>query len=70
MGLAVILAIPAPNLLTLVIALAGPWAMGWHMAWQLSRFDASDNAGLLKLFRSNRDAGLLPVLFSAVALAL
>jgi 4-hydroxybenzoate polyprenyltransferase len=44
--------------------------MGWHMAWQLTRFDPSDNAGLLRLFRSNRDAGLLPVLFSAVALAL
>jgi len=70
MGLAVLLATRDRSVLSLVVALGGPWAMGWHMAWQLTRFDPSDNAGLLRLFRSNRDAGLLPVLFSAVALAL
>lgn len=51
----------------LLIALAGPWAMGWHMLWQLRRFDMDDNDVLLKLFRSNRDAGLIPVLFFAGA---
>ena len=70
MGFAVLLAARDRSMLSLVVALGGPWAIGWHMSWQLSRFDASDNAGLLRLFRSNRDAGLLPVLFSAAALAL
>ncbi len=70
LGLAVILAARDRSVLSLVVALGGPWAMGWHMAWQLGRFDPDDGPGLLRLFRSNRDAGLLPVLFSAVALAL
>ncbi len=70
MGLAVLLATRDRSVLSLVVALGGPWAMGWHMVWQLGRFDAQDGPGLLRLFRSNRDAGLLPVLFFAVALAL
>ncbi len=56
------------NQLALMIALAGPWALGWHLHWQLRQFDHEDNAKLLKLFRSNRNAGLLPVLFFAAAL--
>ncbi len=68
LGVAVILAAIDRSVLSLVLALGGPWAMGWHLAWQLSRFDAQDGAGLLKIFRSNRDAGLIPALFFAVAL--
>ena len=69
MGLAVLLAIlPNGNPLQLALALAAPWAMGWHLAWQLRRFDADDNEGLMNIFRSNRDAGLLPVLFFALCL--
>jgi 4-hydroxybenzoate polyprenyltransferase len=41
--------------------------MGWHMMWQLGRFDAENNDRLLLLFRSNRDAGFIPLLFFAVA---
>lgn len=52
----------------LMVALLGPWAMGLHMHWQLRRLDLNDNDRLLALFRSNRDAGLLPVLIFAVAL--
>ena len=55
------------NILLLVLALGGPWAMGWHLAWQLRRFDPDNAAGLLHLFRSNRDAGLILVLFFAMA---
>jgi 4-hydroxybenzoate polyprenyltransferase len=67
-GLAVIMALlPEGNLLALVVALAGVWAMGWHMAWQLGRLDIEDPALCMTLFRSNRDAGLLPALFFAVA---
>jgi 4-hydroxybenzoate polyprenyltransferase len=46
---------------TLVISLAGVWAFGWHLMWQLRRLDI-DNPGIcLKLFRENRNAGLIPV---------
>ena len=66
---AVILAlVPNANLLALVIALGGPWAMGWHMAWQLRKLDIDDGDICLTLFRSNRDAGLIPALFLAAAL--
>ncbi len=73
-ALAVILAVmrgpDAGNVLVMAVALGGPWAMGWHMAWQLRRFDPEDHPTLLRLFRSNRDAGLLPVLFFAAAFLL
>jgi 4-hydroxybenzoate polyprenyltransferase len=60
--------LPGANPLALVVALAGPWAFGWHMAWQLRCLDIEDNAKLLKLFQSNRNAGLLPLPFFAIAL--
>lgn len=69
-GLAVIGAAIDRSMLALVVALGGPWAFGWHMAWQLRQFDANDSISLLRLFRSNRDAGIILVLFSAVALFL
>jgi 4-hydroxybenzoate polyprenyltransferase len=42
----------------------GPWLVGGlaatlHLAWQVRQIDAADPAGALRLFRSNRDAGLL-----------
>ncbi|NDV02061.1 4-hydroxybenzoate octaprenyltransferase [Pseudoroseicyclus tamaricis] len=70
MGLAVLLAAGDRSVLSLVIALGGPWALGWHLAWQLGRFDADDPAQCLRLFRSNRDAGLLPLPFFAIAFLL
>jgi 4-hydroxybenzoate polyprenyltransferase len=57
-----------PPALRLLLALAGVWAFGWHLAWQLSRLDTEDPATCLTLFRSNRDAGLVPALFLAAAL--
>ncbi len=53
----------------LLLALCGPWAMGWHLAFQLRQFDADDNPKLLQIFRSNNQAGFIPVLFFAAALA-
>ena len=71
MGGAVIVALaPAANPLSLAIALGGPWALGWHLVWQLRRLDAEDPALCLRLFRSNRDAGLLVALFLALAAVL
>ncbi|MGR3570307.1 4-hydroxybenzoate octaprenyltransferase [Brevirhabdus sp.] len=56
------------NVLSLVIALGGAWAFGWHLCWQMARLDIDDTDVCLSLFRSNRNAGLLPVAFFAVAL--
>lgn len=67
MGVAVIFAVKDRSILSLLIALGGPWAMGWHLTWQLARFDPEDGSGLLRLFRSNRNAGLLPLPFFAIA---
>ncbi|HSF63642.1 MAG TPA: 4-hydroxybenzoate octaprenyltransferase [Paracoccaceae bacterium] len=69
MTLAVLLAlVPSGAPVTaLVIALAGVWGFGWHMAWQLARLDTTDPDTCLRLFRANRDAGLIPALFLAGA---
>ena len=67
-GLAVVLAASDRSMLSLVIAIGGPWALGWHLTWQLSRFDPEDTDGLLRIFRSNREAGLIPLPFFAIAL--
>jgi 4-hydroxybenzoate polyprenyltransferase len=68
MGIAIVLAAPDGEILVLLLLIAGPWAMGWHMVWQMRQLKLDDQDRLLSLFRSNRDAGLLPVLFFAVAL--
>lgn len=68
MAMAVIMAVPDDNMVMLLIAVLGPWAMGWHLWWQLGKLDLDDTPLLLRLFRSNRDAGLIPVLIFAVAL--
>jgi 4-hydroxybenzoate polyprenyltransferase len=67
LGLAAILAGLGGSPLALALALGAPWALGWHLAWQLGRFDPEDGPGLLRLFRSNRDAGLLAALALALA---
>ncbi|MEP5761951.1 MAG: 4-hydroxybenzoate octaprenyltransferase [Litoreibacter sp.] len=68
LGWAVIVALlPGGNVLTLVLGLVGVWAFGWHLAWQLRRLDVDDPDVCLTLFRSNRDAGLIVVLFFAAA---
>ena len=68
MGVAVILAGLNADPIARLLMLVGPWALGFHLFWQLGRFKAGDNDRLLMLFRSNRDAGLLPLPFFAVAL--
>ncbi len=71
MGLSIVDAmVPHASILALVIALGGPWAMGWHMMWQLRGLDIEDNSKLLQLFHSNRDTGLIPLIFLCVALLL
>jgi 4-hydroxybenzoate polyprenyltransferase len=62
--------VPNANILILTVALGGPWAFGWHMVWQMRRLDIKDSTVCLRLFRSNRDAGLIPALFLALCLLL
>ncbi|MEM7073678.1 MAG: 4-hydroxybenzoate octaprenyltransferase [Pseudomonadota bacterium] len=70
MALAVILAAVngAPG--AVLVALVGPWAFGLHLFWQLRSFNPEDDTALVRLFRSNRDAGLLPLPFFAIAILL
>ncbi len=58
------------RVLALVVALGAPWAFGWHMTWQNRSLDINDPENCLRLFRSNRDAGLLAALFLAAAVFL
>ena len=68
MSAAILVALlPDAGPLKLALALAAPWAMGWHLLWQMRRLDIDDPAGCLTLFRSNRDTGLLAALFLAAA---
>ncbi len=69
MSIAIILALvpTGANVLALVLALLGAWGFGWHMMWQMRQLDTEDTDTCLRLFRSNRDAGLIPALFLAVA---
>jgi 4-hydroxybenzoate polyprenyltransferase len=71
LALAVLLALlPAgASWAAVILALGGVWAFGAHLGWQLARLDADDPATCLRLFRSNRDAGLLVALFLAAAAA-
>jgi len=69
MALAIVLALGASaNVFALTLALGGAWAFGWHMVWQMRRLQIDDASSCLRVFRSNRDAGLIPALFLAAAL--
>jgi len=71
MALAIVLTTsPDRNALALLVALVGPWAFGWHLAWQNRVLKIDDPQNCLRLFRANRNAGLIPVLFIAASLLL
>ncbi|MBB4040088.1 4-hydroxybenzoate polyprenyltransferase [Microvirga flocculans] len=48
------------------LSYAGLALFALHLGWQVARIDRGDGAGALRLFRSNRDAGL--ILFAAMVL--
>ena len=71
MAAAIILAlVNVASPVALGVALLGSWAFGWHLTWQLRRLDIDNPDLCLRLFRTNREAGLIPVLFFACALIL
>lgn len=55
---------------SLGLVLAGVVGFGLHLIWQLGQLDTNDPRNCLRLFRSNRDAGLIPVLFLAAGIIL
>ncbi len=68
MAIAIILALgDRANILAMVVGLGGAWFFGWHMGWQLGRLNIGKPDVCLRLFRSNRNAGLILVLFLAVS---
>ncbi len=68
MSLAIIFALaPLADPLKMSLALAGAWAFGAHLNWQLGKLNIHDPDVCLTVFRTNRDAGLIVVLFFAAA---
>ncbi|MEM6307273.1 MAG: 4-hydroxybenzoate octaprenyltransferase [Pseudomonadota bacterium] len=65
MALTVILA--ASHMAQTAIALMGVTGFAGHLTWQIKRLNIHDGAQLMQLFRSNRDAGLIPLPFFAIA---
>src|SRR6056297_1531626 len=70
MAAAIIVALIDQSPLALAVGFGAAWGFGWHLAWQLTRLDIDEAETCLRLFRSNRDAGLIPVLFLAGAVLL
>ena len=67
-GLAVIaLPLPPERMAAMAVALIGVWGFGLHMLWQLRKLDIDSPEVCMRLFRSNRDTGLIAALFLAVA---
>lgn len=55
------------SMVSQAIAMAAGPVFGVHLVWQLQKLDIDAPDVLLMLFRANRDAGLIPVLFFAAA---
>ena len=70
LGIATYLACAERATLSTLLAMLAVPAFWMHLRWQMKRFDANDPIRLMMLFRSNRDAGLIVVLFFAIAVML
>ena len=51
----------------LLLGLGGVAVFGLHLAWQVRKLDITDPQTCLRLFRANRDAGLIVALFLAAS---
>ena len=67
MAIAAILALSSGSPVPLMIALLAAWAFGMHMFWQMRHLNIDNPEVCLKLFRSNRDAGLIPAVLIGIA---
>ncbi|MDB4841128.1 4-hydroxybenzoate octaprenyltransferase [Planktomarina sp.] len=66
MAMAIYRALPDATPAQMVVAQLGTAGFAAHMLWQMHELDIEDVPLLLNLFRANREAGLIPVLFFAV----
>lgn len=64
---AVVLALAPRGIVPVALGLAGVGAFALHLLWQMRRLDIHDPTVCMHLFRSNRNAGLLPLPFLAAA---
>ncbi|MEO1538311.1 MAG: 4-hydroxybenzoate octaprenyltransferase [Pseudomonadota bacterium] len=56
---AIVIAFPGEGaLIPVLLALAGVWAFGYHMHWQLSRVDINNPENCLRIFRATNFGGL------------
>ena len=70
MSAAVLVAVPQVFTVKGVFAIAGTALFGIHLLLQLKSLEVSDGAVCLRLFRSNRNAGLIPAAFFLAAAAI
>ncbi len=70
MAMALIGALGERSPMVLAAALAGVWAFGWHLTWQMGRLRIDDPERCKLVFHSNRDAGLVVIAGLLVAAGL
>ena len=70
MTVAIYLALPDATATQRVVAQLGTAGFAAHLLWQMRQLDIDNVPLLLHLFRANREAGLIPVLFFAVTVML
>ena len=70
MAVAIYLALPDATATQRVVAQLGTTGFAAHLLWQMRQLDIDNVPLLLHLFRANREAGLIPVLFFAVTVML
>ena len=70
MAVAIYLALSDATATQRVVAQLGTAGFAAHLLWQMRQLDIDDVPLLLHLFRANREAGLIPVLFFAVTVML
>ena len=70
MAVAIYLALPDATPTQMVVAQLGTAGFAAHLLWQMRQLDIDNVPLLLHLFRTNREAGLIPVLFFAVTVML
>ena len=70
MAVAIYLALPDATPTQMVVAQLSTAGFATHLLWQMRQLDIDNVPLLLHLFRANREAGLIPVLFFAVTVML
>ncbi len=67
MALAAIMALSSGPVTPLMLGIMAAWAFGMHMFWQMRHLDIDNPEICLKLFRSNRDTGLIAAAIIGIA---